>query len=244
MKFYKLIFCPLLLLIPTNIFAKTKGDSIYSQKNIYKQCIPIVGATIGLGLALEYSTGNKHWWSNKYTFQSEATSTFSNVNTSIDDYFQFTSIALAAGLNIAGVKAQHKIGSQIARLALAEAIGNTVVYGLKTGTKHMRPNGSANNSFPSGHTAQAFLAARFVDKEFGKKNPWVSCLAYGMAATTGFCRVVKNKHWASDVLVGAGVGILSTEIAYFIVDKIEMKNFRVVPMFGKKKYGLSMAYTF
>ena len=70
-------------------------------------------------------------------------------------------------------------------------------------------------SFPSGHTAQAFAAAAMLSEEYGYHYKWVPYLSYGIASTVGVLRMANNKHYLSDVLVAAGIGILSTKVAYW-----------------------------
>jgi membrane-associated phospholipid phosphatase len=64
------------------------------------------------------------------------------------------------------------------------------------------------SSFPSGHTTVAFAAATVFAMEY-KDKPWVPILAYSAASLIGVSRITENKHWATDVLVGAGLGYLS-----------------------------------
>lgn len=83
----------------------------------------------------------------------------------------------------------------------------------------MRPDGSTRNSWPSGHTATAFVSATILHKEYGlTRSPWYSVAGYGIATMTGVMRVLNNRHWVSDVLSGAGIGIFSTELAYGLSD--------------------------
>ncbi len=83
-----------------------------------------------------------------------------------------------------------------------------------------RPDGSNRHSFPSGHTATAFMTATMLNKEYGHKSPWIGIGAYSVATATGLMRMANNKHWLSDVLTGAGIGILSTELGYYLADLI------------------------
>jgi membrane-associated phospholipid phosphatase len=68
-------------------------------------------------------------------------------------------------------------------------------------------------SFPSGHTLIAFAAAAAVTDEtrrFWPQSVWYMAPAmYGGAALVGLSRMYDNKHWASDVLVGAAIGVFS-----------------------------------
>ena len=83
----------------------------------------------------------------------------------------------------------------------------------------MRPDGTSANSWPSGHTATAFVGATILHKEYGlTRSPWFSVLGYGTATATGVMRVLNNRHWISDVLSGAGIGIMSAELAYAFSD--------------------------
>jgi membrane-associated phospholipid phosphatase len=70
--------------------------------------------------------------------------------------------------------------------------------------------GDAFRSFPSGHSTAAFAAAAAVTSETSRWWPsatWIIGPAlYGGAALTGISRMYNNRHWASDVLVGAGIG--------------------------------------
>jgi hypothetical protein len=72
---------------------------------------------------------------------------------------------------------------------------------------------SDRQSFPSGHTTTAFAAAASVTSEVRRLYPralWVVApVMYGGAALTGLSRMYHNKHWASDVVLGAAVGTFS-----------------------------------
>jgi membrane-associated phospholipid phosphatase len=63
----------------------------------------------------------------------------------------------------------------------------------------------ANSSFPSGHTALAFASATVISRESGN-NPWVGVPAYLVASGVGFSRVYVERHWVTDVVIGAALG--------------------------------------
>jgi hypothetical protein len=94
------------------------------------------------------------------------------------------------------------------------------VNGIKYSVGRIRPDGSRYNSFPSGHTATAFMTASMLHKEYGWRNPWFSIGGYTAAAVTGISRICNNRHWLSDVVTGAAVGIGAVELGYFLTDLI------------------------
>lgn len=130
---------------------------------------------------------------------------------SADDYLQYSPLAVMVGLKAFGVEGRSSWG----RMAVSDAISAVLTAGivgtLKNTTNVTRPDGSDDRSFPSGHTATAFMTATMLTKEYGSVSPWIGVGAYSVAAATGLMRVANNKHWLSDVLTGAGVGILATE---------------------------------
>ena len=59
-------------------------------------------------------------------------------------------------------------------------------------------------SFPSGHTASAFIGAGFLQRRYGWKYGVPAYLAAGFV---GASRVITKWHWIGDVIIGAGIGI-------------------------------------
>ena len=145
--------------------------------------------------------------------------------THIDDYSQFFGPAMTVGLKVAGVEGRSDWGRLLASAGLSYGIMAGFVNGIKYTAKEMRPDGSTANSWPSGHTATAFVGATILHKEYGlTRSPWFSVAGYGVATATGVMRVLNNRHWVSDVLSGAGIGIMSGELAYALSDVIFKKR--------------------
>ncbi len=136
-----------------------------------------------------------------------------------DDYMQYTPAAVTFGLKAAGVKGRNDFKRAAITYATSVAIMAILVNGIKYTAKVERPDGSSKNSFPSGHTANAFNNATFLDREYGLVNPAYSIGGYSVATMTAIGRGLNNRHWVSDVFAGAGIGILSSQLAYFFVDK-------------------------
>jgi hypothetical protein len=145
-----------------------------------------------------------------------------------DDWLQFSPAAAAFGMKLGGMKSAHRMSDMLILYALSNVLEGGIVYTAKHIISRERPDGSNNMSFPSGHTATAFVAAEFLHQEYGDQSVWISIGGYGMASLIGIARVYNNKHWVSDVVAGAGVGILSTKIVYLTYPYLQKA-------FGKKE---------
>ena len=138
-----------------------------------------------------------------------------------DDYTQYLPVMAVIGLNAAGIKGRSTPGRAAVSYLFSAGVLAAVVNTVKYTTRVERPDGSSRNSFPSGHTANAFMNATFLHKEYGQyRHPLYSVGAYTVATVTALGRQLNDRHWISDVLAGAGIGILSTELGYMIADKI------------------------
>lgn len=169
----------------------------------------------------------------------------------IDNYLQFAPAAMVFGLDAFGIKAKHNLRDRTMLFLMSNIITNASVYSMKSISHQLRPDGSKYNSFPSGHTAEAFANAEFLRQEYKDVSPWYGVAGYAMAATTGYLRMYNNKHWLSDVVAGAGVGIISTKLAYWLYPKIQHKLFKdkpmntmVMPSYQNGSIGLGMVHRF
>ena len=163
----------------------------------------------------------KKYFAQQYQNSHANTRLLTQFKTGIDDYTQYFGPAMTLGLKIGGVEGRSDWGRFLASAAMSYGIMAAFVNGIKYTAKEMRPDGSQANSWPSGHTATSFVGATILHKEYGlTQSPWFSIAGYGVATATGVMRVLNNRHWVSDVLSGAGIGIMSTEIAYALSDVI------------------------
>lgn len=135
------------------------------------------------------------------------------------DIIQYSPAGIMLLIKACGVESRSDwprlITADGASVVIQAGITNAVKYSIK----RERPDGRAHNSYPSGHTATAFMCATMLQKEYGETlSPWIGVGGYGIAATTGIFRVIANRHWCSDVMGGAAIGIFSTELAYELTD--------------------------
>ncbi len=138
-----------------------------------------------------------------------------------DDYTQYVSGLSVFALNAAGVEGKHTMGRALVSYTFSMAIMGVLVNSIKYTARVPRPSGDERNSFPSGHTANSFMNAAFLNKEYGQyRHPMYGVMGYTLATATAVGRQLNNRHWISDVLAGAGIGILSTQLGYMIADRI------------------------
>ena len=97
-----------------------------------------------------------------------------------------------------------KLASLGGDLLRAQALAQIFVQGTKFTVGRQRPDGSNSQSFPSGHSASAFATATVLQQSYGWK---AGAPAYAFAGFIAASRMSSNKHYLSDVLMGAGIGI-------------------------------------
>ena len=171
---------------------------------------------------------------------------------SIDDFSQYAPLVATYGLNVCGLKGKHGYADLTIISATAYALMAIAVNTTKSITKVERPDGSTRNSFPSGHTATAFVGAEILRREYWDVSPWIGISGYAVALGTGFFRMYNNRHWLTDVIAGAGMGILCTEAAYWlypIITKAFFKkryrnNIFLSPVVTKESKGVAFSLRF
>ncbi|MGN6491476.1 MAG: phosphatase PAP2 family protein [Agriterribacter sp.] len=188
---------------------KTDSSSAAYALNFQKLVIPAIAITYGVA-SLKVNNLKRFDFLVKDGVERQALK-----RTRLDNYAQYAPALLVYGLNAAGVKGKHSAKDRTIVYAASQLISAAFVLSIKHTVKEKRPDGSNLLSFPSGHTATAFSSAHFMFREYKDKNFWLAVSGYLFAAFTGTYRILNNKHWFSDVIGGAGFGILSTELAYF-----------------------------
>lgn len=145
----------------------------------------------------------------------------------IDNVLEYVPTAAVFGLKLLGVPAESSWKRRLTVSVVSFGINAAVTYSLKHTIHKMRPDGTDNHSFPSGHTAVAFCGATTLMHEYRKVSPWIGVAGYAVATTVAVDRVRRNRHHWGDVVAGAAIGVASAEAGYWIGDIILGK--------GKKK---------
>lgn len=187
------------------------NQKLFTKENGKRLILP--ATLIVAGTAMYGNPGKK--------FQNLRDNYTAGFSTGFDEYLQYAPVAMLYGMKISGIEGKSDWARLITTNAISAVIMAGTVNAIKYTVKEPRPDGSRDNGFPSGHTALAFMSAAMVHHEYGMtRSPWYSVAAYGIASSTAAMRVMNNSHYVHDVIMGSGMGILSTELGYMFADLI------------------------
>lgn len=217
------------------------------KRQVIKSLI-IPAALIAYGFIAQSSEGLKDF---DISIKNEIREDHPLFHTKIDNYLQYSPAVAVYGLNAIGIRGKNNFRDRTMIYLLSNVITGVTVQSLKAITKVQRPDGFGTNAFPSGHTATAFAAAEFLRQEYKDASPWYGIAGYLAATTTGILRMYNNRHWFRDILPGAGFGILSTRVAYWLYPAIKRKFFKdkpmntmVMPYYQNSGAGIALVYNF
>ena len=164
-----------------------KSGISYSINNNPSNLI-LIGGLLGSGISTKYDDKIQEVYQGKILGKSAA---------KLGDYWGI------AGQFI--ILSRLKLGNDEFNYATSAIIANGLcTYSIKFITGRIRPDGDSRRSFPSGHTSSSFLVATIADDLYGSK---IGLPAYLLAGLTGLSRIHDNKHYLSDVIFGASLGI-------------------------------------
>lgn len=152
-----------------------------------------------------------------------------------DNFLPFVPVAQIYLGKTLGFKPKNDFQHQTINIAIANVMAVSVTEILKRSVKEERPDQSNDLSFPSGHTTVAFTNAALLYHEYKDSNLWYASSGFLFATATGILRIANNKHYTSDVLAGAGIGLVSGLIVSYWNPLQSMS-------FGKKKKTTAFVY--
>ena len=221
--------------IDTTTVATSKPEKTFLKQSI----VPL--SLIGAGLIVNYSHGTF----GKENLQENIQSRHPDFSTNADDYLLFVPAVMMYAADIFKVPSKNDVFTQTKYLLISAVASNIIVFSMKNITNEERPDGSSYDSFPSGHTTNAFVMATVLFHEFKETKPVLAYSGFAFATATGVLRVLNNAHWVSDVLVGAGIGIIITDLVYRIEplknwNPFKNKNINAIisPSYLDNKFGL------
>lgn len=216
-------------------------DSLYPQKLLRRSIVPaalITGGVLINKSQFEQSLQERLRSGLREDFHSD-----------LDDYLQYAPVAELYLADILGVKGRNHWFDQTKYLLISNLLTSGITQGLKYITLKERPNG-APYAFPSGHTSFAFNNAAVLYKEFTETSPLLAYSGYAFAASTGVYRMLNNRHWLSDVILGAGIGMLVVELVYYFEPFKGFNPFKksdaisLIPGISSHCYALHFTYQF
>jgi len=200
-----LLFCA-----PCFVFSQNDSTKSFLKSNFvhhFSTPIFLAGASI--------YTLNKNVPLNKFDVQKNIVAKYPNFHTKVDDYILYAPVAITYGIGLIDKNyPKNDFTNRSILLVKSAIIISAIVYPAKYIFAMERPDNSEFDAFPSGHTSNAFMMATFMHEELKHKSIWYSVGAYSIATSVGIMRMLNNRHWNSDVLMGAAIGIASTKIAY------------------------------
>ena len=102
----------------------------------------------------------------------------------------------------------------------------------------------SNNSFWSGHSSQPFAVASVVSEVYAEDEPWVPYVAYTLAGGSALSRVNDDRHWFSDIFLGAAAGYFIGKLVTRFNPFLEEQGVGVQPLMQEGGQGLSFNYAF
>lgn len=172
---------------------------------------------------------------------------FPRTSTHVDDYLQYMPALQMGVFDVAGMTHKNDVFHQAGYLFISQLATAGAVHFLKSITKVERPNGGIH-SFPSRHTSLAFGTATALWHEFKDDHPVWAGSGFVFATATGFLRITNNAHWVPDVLAGAAIGILCTNLVYCLLPDKSCNNslfkdrITVLPQVGNDSFGLCIVF--
>ena len=214
--------------INPKLLASPRSDSTFLRKQI----LPV--SLISAGVILE-----------ALNVKEEIQNAIPRTNIRLDNYIQYAPVVILYSADMLNINRRNSAFNQTKYLIISEITSALIVQGLKKITHVTRPTG-APLSFPSGHTANAFTSATVLYKEFEDSNKPQAFSGYLFSTATGVLRVTNNRHWVPDVLVGAGIAILVTNVVYYFEPLknwnlfSKKANFTVIPEFDPEYNNYSL----
>src|ERR1019366_5980968 len=135
-------------------------------------------------------------------------------HTNAEDYFMSVPSASIYLLDACKITTKHTFKEHLILDAGSIIITGGIGYAMRLISRNIKVYTTQNTKFPSGHTANAFRGAEILYQELRYKNKLLSYSGYLVATSVGVLRIYNKDHLLTEVLAGAGLGILSSKFTY------------------------------
>ena len=163
----------------------------------------------------------------------------------LDHFFEAGQIMGGGLMQVGGAFATYGLGELLSNpdakglgrdLVRAQLVTHSLTYATKFAVGRERPDASNHRSFPSGHASATFATATVLQRRYGWR---IGVPAYAFASYVGTSRLNENRHYLSDVVFGAAVGIL---VGRTVTIDLAKARFVVNPMMTRGGYGIQLAW--
>jgi membrane-associated phospholipid phosphatase len=142
-------------------------------------------------------------------------------HTTADDYLMWAPSASIYLMDALHVKTKHSFTEHLILDVGSMAVAGGVGFVMRKISKNIDVFTTNDTKFPSGHTTNAFRGAEIFHQELKGSSPVLSYSGYLVATTVGVLRIYNKEHVLSEVLAGAGLGILSAKLTYWVFDRVK-----------------------
>ncbi|MDT8309353.1 MAG: phosphatase PAP2 family protein [Bacteroidales bacterium] len=229
-------------------YAVHDPDLFWAGRDTIKQSLLTPNILTGMMLIATGATGSFAQWPVDKAVNNYRNRQFGGFSTRADDYLTFIPAVFPYIIKLTDPYYESSYLAVSLKLFSAALLAQGVTQATKYLTKVPRPINGSSFSFPSGHTSVAFALAAVTSREL--KTPWISTVSYALATTTALLRLANNEHWLSDVVAGAGLGIIAGELTFLLFEKMKKhdvlsginKSFSFTPYASLSCYGFSFLY--
>jgi len=204
------------------------------------------GVTAGIGLTMVFDKDIQQ------AVQRNRNSTVDSVFDAVEPFGAEYAAGVAGAFYLGGVIFKDQRAKAVALDGLSASIiaSGLILQPLKYGLGRSRPSDNqgayhfepfgGNDSFPSGHSTEAFTLATVIAEHYD--SPWVKFSSYGIASMVGYARLNNNAHWASDVVAGVAIG---TVVGHVVVHfNQNHRNVLLQPIVGPDLQGINISFSF
>ena len=190
-----------------------------TAENYFKKpalILPVTLLTYGLlkPIIPGIKTADKNLWA-------QVKSSYPNFHTTADDYLMWAPSSSVYLLDAFSVKTKHSFKEHLILDAGSILVAGGIGFVMRKISGNIEVYKMDGTKFPSGHTVNAFRGAEIFHQELKETHKILSYSGYVIAVAVGTLRIYNKAHYLTEVLAGAGLGILSTKLTYWAFDKVK-----------------------
>ncbi len=144
--------------------------------------------------------------------------------TPADNYLMWVPASSVYLLDAFTIKTKHSLKEHLIIDAGSVIVAGGIGYVMRKISGNIEVYKINGTKFPSGHTVNVFRGAEILHQELKETHKILSYSGYLVAVTVGTLRIFNKAHYLTEVIAGAGLGILSTKLTYWAFDKVKYRK--------------------